>query len=33
MNHPGAFADVGFENDRYEAELIETLPNEFTCGW
>ena len=25
-NHPGAFADVGFENDRYEAELIENTP-------
>jgi hypothetical protein len=22
-NHPGAFADVGFENDRYQCELLE----------
>ena len=22
-NHPGAFADVGFEHDRYDAEVIE----------
>jgi hypothetical protein len=23
-NHPGAFADIGFENDSYECELIES---------
>jgi hypothetical protein len=25
-NHPGAFADVGFENDQYSCEVIEDSP-------
>jgi hypothetical protein len=25
-NHPGAFADVGFENDRYSCEILEEGP-------
>jgi hypothetical protein len=25
-NHPGAFADVGFEHDRYECEVVEDTP-------